>query len=439
MFKKNKIVLKIIVCTAIIFNTSIFSQTRELGGTGEFIDGIAAIVNDGVILRSEVEQQLELIIANLEKQEGRLPPRDVIQEQVMERLIIQRVQLQRAERFGVRISDEALNAAITNVAQNNQVEFKDFPKILEAEGINYKDYRKELREQLTIDQLRQRDVASRISVSESELESFMFLQKDQDALNYGYNLSHILIPISSSSSNNETAKGELLVNNLYKKISDGENFESLAVEFSKGQQALNGGNLGWMQGEQLPNIFIQAVSSIEIEQISQPFKSASGFHLLRLNAIKGNDPILEDQINVRHILIKTNEVLDDSAAEEKLKTIRNQIINEGDFGAVASAVSEDSGSAQEGGDMGWTAQGFFVPEFESMANSLNENEISIPFKTRYGWHIIEFLGKRTFDNTEEIQKRKAISAIRNSKLSDEIEIWARELRDEAFVEILPFN
>jgi peptidyl-prolyl cis-trans isomerase SurA len=437
MFKKNKIVLKIIVCTAIIFNTSIFSQTRELGGTGEFIDGIAAIVNDGVILRSEVEQQLELIIANLEKQEGRLPPRDVIQEQVMERLIIQRVQLQRAERFGVRISDEALNATITNVAQNNQVEFKDFPKILEAEGINYKDYRKELREQLTIDQLRQRDVASRISVSESELESFMVLQKDQDALNYDYNLSHILIPISSS--NNETAKAELLVNNLYKKISDGENFESLAVEFSKGQQALNGGNLGWMQGEQLPNIFIQAVSSIETEQISQPFKSASGFHLLRLNAIKGNDPILEDQINVRHILIKTNEVLDDSAAEEKLKTIRNQIINEGDFGAVASAVSEDSGSAQEGGDMGWTAQGFFVPEFESMANSLNENEISIPFKTRYGWHIIEFLGKRTFDNTEEIQKRKAISAIRNSKLSDEIEIWARELRDEAFVEILPFN
>ena len=439
MFEINKIALKIIVCITIIFNTNIYAQTRELGGTGEFIDGIAAIVNDGVILRSEVEQQLTLIIANLEKQEGRLPSRDVIQEQVMERLIIQRVQLQRAERFGVRISDEALNAAITNVAQNNQVEFKDFPKILEAEGINYKDYRKELREQLTIDQLRQRDVASRISVSESELESFMVLQKDQDALNYSYNLSHILIPTSSKSSNNETTKAELLVNNLYKSITNGENFESLAVEFSKGQQALNGGNLGWMQGEQLPNIFIQAVSTIETDEISQPFKSASGFHVLRLNGIKGNDPIFEDQINVRHILIKTNEVLDDSAAEEKLKTIRNQIINEGDFGAVASAVSEDSGSAQEGGNMGWTAQGFFVPEFESIANSLNENEISMPFQTRYGWHIIEFLGKRTFDNTEEIQKRKAISAIRNSKLSDEIEIWARELRDEAFVEILPFN
>ena len=167
MINKNKIVLKIMICLTIILSTNLLSQTRELGGTGEFIDGIAAIVNDGVILRSEVEQQLELIIANLEKQEGRLPPRDVIQEQVMERLIIQRVQLQRAERFGVRISDEALNAAITNVAQNNQVDFKDFPKILEAEGIKYKDYRKELREQLTIDQLRQRDVASRISVSES--------------------------------------------------------------------------------------------------------------------------------------------------------------------------------------------------------------------------------------------------------------------------------
>jgi peptidyl-prolyl cis-trans isomerase SurA len=184
---------------------------------------------------------------------------------------------------------------------------------------------------------------------------------------------------------------------------------------------------------------VKVASELKKGGLSFPFETSSGFHLIKLNEIKGNEPILEEQIKVRHILIKTNEVLDDSAAEEKLKTIRQQIIDEGNFGAVAAAVSEDIGSAQDGGDMGWVARGFFVPEFEDVAYSLEENEISPPFRSRYGWHIIEYLGKRIFDNTEEIQKRKAVSAIRNSKLASEIEIWARELRDEAFVEKLPYN
>jgi peptidyl-prolyl cis-trans isomerase SurA len=194
-----------------------------------------------------------------------------------------------------------------------------------------------------------------------------------------------------------------------------------------------------MKGEQLPDIFVKVASELKNGELSFPFETSSGFHLIKLNEIKGNEPILEEQIKVRHILIKTNEVLDDSAAEEKLKTIKQQIIDEGNFGAVAAAVSEDIGSAQDGGDMGWAARGFFVPEFEDVAYSLEENEISPPFRSRYGWHIIEYLGKRIFDNTEEIQKRKAVSAIRNSKLASEIEIWARELRDEAFVEKLPYN
>ena len=202
---------------------------------------------------------------------------------------------------------------------------------------------------------------------------------------------------------------------------------------------MSGGQLGWMKGEQLPDIFVKVASELKNGELSLPFETSSGFHLIKLNEIKGNEPILEEQINVRHILIKTNEVLDDSAAEEKLKTIRQQIIDEGNFGAVAAAVSEDIGSAQDGGSMGWAAQGFFVPEFEEVAYTLKENEISQPFRSRYGWHIIEYLGERIFDNTEEIQKRKAVSSIRNSKLSSEIEIWARELRDEAFVEKLPYN
>jgi len=431
--------LKIIAYSLVLMSSLAVPQTRDLGGTGEFIDSIAAIVNDGIVLRSEVETQLGMIIATLEKQGGQIPPVNTIREEVLERLIVQRLQLQRADRYGIRVSDEALNAAIANVAKNNDVSFEEFPKILDKEGINYNDYRNELRQQITIEQLRQREVISRIAVSESELDNFLIFQKDQDRLNYEYDLSHILIPVSSRAGDGEINNKQDLINELYEEIIDGKDFDDVAVEFSKGQQALSGGRLGWLKGEQLPDVFVRVASELKNGELSLPFETSSGFHLIKLNAVKGNEPILEEQIKVRHILIKTNEVLDDSAAEEKLKTIRQQIIDEGNFGAVAAAVSEDSGSAQDGGDMGWATRNFFVPEFEEIAYSLEENEISQPFRSRYGWHIIEYLGKRIFDNTEEIQKRKAISSIRNSKLSSEIEIWASELRDEAFVEKLPYN
>ena len=431
--------LKIIAYSLVLMSSLAVPQTRDLGGTGEFMDSIAAIVNDGVVLRSEVETQLGMIIATLEKQGGQIPPVNTIREEVLERLIVQRLQLQRADRYGIRVSDEALNAAIANVAKNNDVSFEEFPKILDKEGINYNDYRNELRQQITIEQLRQREVISRIAVSESELDNYLIFQKDQDRLNYEYDLSHILIPVSSRAGDGEINNKQDLINELYEEIIDGKDFDDVAVEFSKGQQALSGGRLGWLKGEQLPDVFVRVASELKNGELSLPFETSSGFHLIKLNAVKGNEPILEEQIKVRHILIKTNEVLDDSAAEEKLKTIRQQIIDEGNFGAVAAAVSEDSGSAQDGGDMGWATRNFFVPEFEEIAYSLEENEISQPFRSRYGWHIIEYLGKRIFDNTEEIQKRKAISSIRNSKLSSEIEIWASELRDEAFVEKLPYN
>jgi len=424
--------------TLAILNSTGYSQTRDLGGTGKLLDGVAAIVNDGVVLRSEVNEQLNAIIANLENQQGQLPPRNVIESQVLERLIIKQIQLQRAERLGIRIPDEVLNSAITNVADKNNVSFSDFPEVLAEEGISYDAYRQELREQLTIDQLRQRDVASRILVSPSELESFLILQKDQDALNFDYDLSHILITVSSSASTKQITNTENLIKDIYQRINNGENFATLAIEFSQGQQNLNGGRLGWLKGEQLPTIFVQNATQLEIGEVSQPFRSSSGFHLILLHDFKGIQPTFQDQIRVRHILIKTNEILDDDAAKEKLKTIRDQIINDGDFGAIAAAISEDAGSAQEGGDMGWTGPGFFVPEFEEVANAMENDEISEPFKTRYGWHIIQFLGKRVFDNSDEIQKRQAIAAIRNSKLSDEIELWARELRDEAFVEYISY-
>tara|TARA_Y100001960_G_scaffold4896_2_gene5219 strand:- start:3833 stop:5182 length:1350 start_codon:yes stop_codon:yes gene_type:complete len=431
--------IKLLILILILHSNQGLSQTREIGGTGDFVDGIAAIVNDGVVLRSEVEDQVTMLLRNFERQGAQLPPIGQLREDVLERLILQRIQLQRAERYGISISDEGLNAAINNVAQNNNVTFEEFPEVLAAEGIDYFKYRNELKQQITLDELRQREVSSRISVSQSELDSYLILQKEEDQKAYDYDLSHILLPLTSRSGQGEINRKQEMIINLRSRIENGEAFESIARSFSEGQQSSNGGRLGWMKGNELPEIFVSAIRNTKIGELSQPFQSASGFHLLKVNGIKGNDPVIEEQINVRHILIKTNEILDDAAAEEKLKTIRTQIIDEGDFGAVASAVSEDPGSAQDGGDMGWAPRGFFVPEFEEIAYSLEMNQISAPFKSRYGWHIIQFMGQRSHDITQEVQRRKAVSAIRNLKLSDEIEIWARELRDEAYVEKLPFD
>ena len=431
--------IKLLILILILHSNQGLSQTREIGGTGDFVDGIAAIVNDGVVLRSEVEDQVTMLLRNFERQGAQLPPIGQLREDVLERLILQRIQLQRAERYGISISDEGLNAAINNVAQNNNVTFEEFPEVLAAEGIDYFKYRNELKQQITLDELRQREVSSRISVSQSELDSYLILQKEEDQKAYDYDLSHILLPLTSRSGQVEINRKQEMIIDLRLRIENGEAFESIARSFSEGQQSSNGGRLGWMKGNELPEIFVSAIRNTKIGELSQPFQSSSGFHLLKVNGIKGNDPVIEEQINVRHILIKTNEILDDAAAEEKLKTIRTQIIDEGDFGAVASAVSEDPGSAQDGGDMGWAPRGFFVPEFEEIAYSLEMNQISAPFKSRYGWHIIQFMGQRSHDITEEAQRRKAVSAIRNLKLSDEIEIWARELRDEAYVEKLPFD
>ena len=367
--------IKLLILILILHSNQGLSQTREIGGTGDFVDGIAAIVNDGVVLRSEVEDQVTMLLRNFERQGAQLPPIGQLREDVLERLILQRIQLQRAERYGISISDEGLNAAINNVAQNNNVTFEEFPEVLAAEGIDYFKYRNELKQQITLDELRQREVSSRISVSQSELDSYLILQKEEDQKAYDYDLSHILLPLTNRSGQGEINRKQEMIIDLRLRIENGEAFESIARSFSEGQQSSNGGRLGWMKGNELPEIFVSAIRNTKIGELSQPFQSASGFHLLKVNGIKGNDPVIEEQINVRHILIKTNEILDDAAAEEKLKTIRTQIIDEGDFGAVASAVSEDPGSAQDGGDMGWAPRGFFVPEFEEIAYSLEMNQI----------------------------------------------------------------
>ncbi len=306
--------------------------------------------------------------------------------------------------------------------------------MLAQQGIEYTIYRTEMREQLTIDQLRQRDVITRINVTPRELEEHLARLAGRATQNEEFRLSHILISIPSDATVDNISAAESNVFSILERARNGESFFELAVANSDGQSALQGGDLGWRRGNELPTLFADIVPELEPGQISEPTRSASGFHLIRLDERRGADPIMEQQTHARHILLTTNEVLDDDAVRQKLMAIRQQISAGDDFAAVATVMSEDPGSAVNGGDLGWSGPGIFVPEFQAVCDSLEPGEISEPFQSPFGWHIVLLLDRRVQDMTEEVERREAIMAIRNSKLEEETELWTRRLRDQAFVE-----
>ncbi|MEO7385941.1 MAG: peptidylprolyl isomerase [Gammaproteobacteria bacterium] len=431
----SKPLQRLLLAVALVVATSpAGAQTRELSGSGELLDGIVALVNDGIVLKSELQGETDRIVARLQQQGTQLPPAQILNKQVLDRLITEQLQLQRADKVGIKVSDETLNQALANIAQRNNVPLAELPSLLAKEGVDYTTYRQDLRRQVTIDQLRQRDVLQRISVSPKEVEAYLARQEGKANLRQEFLISHILIAIPANATPEQIVTAQRQADDLYGRIQAGEDFAKLAVAYSNGQQALEGGSLGWRKGSELPSLFADVAPGLAKGQVAEPVRNASGFHLIKLDDRRGGEAIMENQTHARHILLTTTEVVDDTAAQQKLKAIRERILGGEDFAAVAKAVSEDPQSAVEGGDLGWAGPGNFVPQFEAQLNKLQPNEISEPFRTQYGWHILQVLERRVYDATADKQKQEAILAIRNSKLSDEVDIWTRRLRDEAFVE-----
>ena len=419
-----------------------WSQTRELGGTGELLDGVAAVVDNGVVLKSELASRVALVIDNirisqldlLPEQRQPPPPLSVLEEQVLEQLILQQIQLQRAERFGIVVNDEMLNQALTSVAQGIGLTLESLPSALAAENIDYAMYRQDTREQMVVDQLQQRDVYSGIVVSPREME--LCLQRSSTTLaeDVDYDISHILIGLPANATEDAVKDATARVAEVYDRLDAGEEFSQLAITFSDGQAALEGGALGWRKGYELPTLFTDTVLAMEPGEVSDPLQSGSGFHIVRLNETRGAQVVIVDQIRVRHILLRPNEIMDDDAVQQRLLGIREQLLAGDEFGPIAQSVSEDPGSAAEDGDLGWVEAGVFVPEFEQVLDSLELDELSEPFQTRFGWHIVEVTDSRTYDTTEEIKEQRCTDQIRESKVEEERELWLRRLRDQAFVE-----
>jgi peptidyl-prolyl cis-trans isomerase SurA len=348
---------------------------------------------------------------------------------------LQEIQAQHAKRVGLTVSDEQLNSALQEIASRNKIPFDQLPTALAAQGVDYKQYRESMRKELTLSTLRQRDVISHINVSPHELEQFLARQQSS-AANDEFNVSHILLSLPEAATPQQLEDITHKAQDLADRASKGEDFGQLAIANSNSQTALDGGQLGWRKGTQLPEFILQLVTKMKPGDVSQPVRTPSGFHIVKLNERRsGEAQVIINQIHVRHILMKTNEIDDDETVRQKLSKLRDRILKGEDFAGLASTNSADPGSAPDGGDLGWSGPGTFVPEFDKAIADLKVNEISEPFKTRYGWHIVQMLGTRTYDSTDDVRRQRAFAAIRESKADEETELWLRRLRDEAFVEV----
>ena len=406
-----------------------------LSKTGMLLERVVAVVNDGIVLQSELDEQIVTVSERLKQQKLELPPAAVLRQQVLERLVLQEIQMQRARKAGIRINDENLNSALGEVAQRNNITLAQLPEALTAQGIIYADYRETVRRELTISVLRQRDVLQRINVSPREIEQFLEKQKGRPSQDNEYNISHILIAVAQAATPQQLDEAARKATDVYERSKRGEDFAKLAVANSNSQTALEGGSLGWRKGAEIPTVLADLVIKLKPGEVSEPLRTPSGYHIVRLNEIRGADSQnVVNQVHARHILLKTTELQDDATIEQKLSAVRARIVKGEDFGALAKVLSEDPGSGAEGGDLGWTGPGSFVPEFERTLDALKENEISQPFRTQFGWHIIQLLGRRQFDNSDELRRQRAFTQLRESKADEETELWLRRIRDDSFVE-----
>jgi peptidyl-prolyl cis-trans isomerase SurA len=422
-------------CVAALVSGVAGAQTRELATKGELLDRVAAVVNDGVVLNSELDDQIAIVSERLRAQKLELPPQNVLRQQVLERLVLQEIEAQRAGKAGLKVPDETLNAALTDVAQRNGIPLSQLPEALQSQGIDYAAYREEMRKELTLGLLRQRDVLQRISITPREIDQYLEKQTKTPSADREYNVSHILIPVPQEATPTQLEEAAKRAQDVSTRAKGGEDFAKLALAYSKSQTALEGGALGWRKGGELPTFLTDVIAKLKAGEVSDPLRTPTGYHIIRLNEVRGADhKEIEKQVHVRHILMKTTELADDATIRQKLTQIRERIVKGEDFVGLAQTNSEDPGSGSQGGDLGWAGPGTFVPEFEAAISGLKDGEISEPFHTQYGWHIAQVLGRREYDNTDELRRRQAIEAIRASKADEETELWLRRLRDEAYVE-----
>ena len=399
------------------------------------LDRIVAIVDNDVIMQSQLDQRLREVEQTIEKRGAEMPPRDVMQQQVLERLITENLQLQIGERSGIRISDEELNQAMATIAQRNNMSLDQFRAALERDGLSLDTAREQIRREMVISRVRQRRIGERIQVSKQEVENFLASDLGKMQLSEEYRLANILIPVPESADSAAIQAAEKIARDTYEQLQNGADFAKLAVSRSASENALEGGDMGWRKAAQLPPPFDTEVSTMNVGDFTQPVRTPPGFILLKVLDKRGGDNQVREEVHVRHILIKPSQIRSDEESRRLVQRLRDRILAGESFAELAKNFSEDPGSALNGGDLNWIDPNSLVPEFrEVMANTPN-GQLSEVFKTPYGWHILEVLGRRATDASEEVREQQAQTLLRNRKYDEELQTWLRQIRDEAYVEI----
>ncbi len=428
----NKKALLLTFLSLLLFSLSIVPAVAE---DIVPLDNIVAVVNDDVITQLELKHEFRDVVRNLKKKGAKLPPANVLGKQVLERMILDRIQLDLARRTGIKVDDTTLNRAITRIAAQNNMSISEFREQLAAQGIDFRRFQDEIKKQIILKRLLQRNVINKVTVSDQEIKNFLFNIDKQGGLEQAYHLKHILIATPEGASPAVIQQAEKKAEKVVKELRSGKDFSEMALSISDGQNALEGGDLGWRKAGELPSIFTEVVSKMKKGEISNPIRSPSGFHIIELVDAKGGRSHVITQTHARHILIKPSIIDDNERVVEQLKQIRKRIINGEDFATMAKAYSEDTSSAAKGGDLGWFKEGTMVPEFEAALNQLEPGEISDVIRTSFGYHIIEVLGRRTHDDADEMLKEKAREILTQRKIAEQKEAFYRRIRDEAYVEI----
>ncbi|MFT7234656.1 MAG: peptidyl-prolyl cis-trans isomerase SurA [Methylophagaceae bacterium] len=398
------------------------------------MDRIVAVVNDEVVLESELFEMAQTLSLQLRKREVALPPQDVFISQVLERLILQNLQIQTASRIGIRLGDDDLNGSIKNIAQNNNMSLTQFRDVLERDGYDYGAFRETIRKEMIVSRLNKVQVGDKIIVSDREVDNFLATQAVQGGIQDAYHLLHILVSVPEAASPEQVQAAEAKLAKVQLLLANGGDFSEIASGYSDAQNALEGGELGWrLQGE-LPSLFSNVVPDLALTEVSDVIRGGGGFHLVKLADKKSQEEHMVKQTSASHILIKTNDIVSDEDAEKRLNTLRIRVENGENFTELARAHSDDMVSAIRGGSLGWSTPGTMVPEFEKQMNALADNEMSEVFKSRFGWHLILLHERREQNMAEEYKRSKAREQIHSRRMAEELETWTRQLRDEAYVE-----
>lgn len=418
---------------------SLLLCTATASADTQLLDKVIVVLDEGVVLKSEFDARKESVLERVQGQQ-QMPPMEVLDQQILDQLILEQLQIEEAKRYGMEVSEQQLNQALNTIAANNNFSsLEAFAADLSQQGMSLAELRQQISRDLLINQVQQAIVNNRIRITDQEIDNFLDSSDGKLATSPDYRLGHILISVPGSATEEAVAEAKQKAEDIHRQLQEGADFATTAIAYSNDQTALEGGDLGWRKLNQLPELFADVVNELEVGEVSAPVRSGAGFHLLKNMEQRGGGAEWVDQTRARHILIKESEIMDAETAQEQLTELRKQIEEGADFATLARENSEDIGSMLQGGDLGWSTPGMFVPAFEEAMAETDIGEVAGPFKSQFGWHILQVTDRREEDMSDVVIRNRAAQMLRDRRFDEELQVWQQELREDAFIDIKEFD